>query len=117
MQNQEFFLNKCVEIARLGKGNVSPNPMVGCVIVKNGEIIGEGYHEQFGGAHAEIVAFQNCVKDPTDGALYVSLEPCSHHGKTGPCCNVIVENGIRDVYISMLDPNKDVNGKGIDCKF
>jgi len=110
----EKYMSRAIYLAKKGQGKVSPNPMVGCVIVKNGEIIGEGYHEQFGGPHAEVAAFKNCIKDPTDGSVYVTLEPCSHHGKTGPCCNVIVENGIRDVYVSMLDPNKEVNGKGIE---
>ena len=110
----EKYMFRAMHLAKKGQGKVSPNPMVGCVIVKNGEIIGEGYHKQFGGAHAEVAAFKNCIKDPTDGAIYVTLEPCSHHGKTGPCCNVIVENGIRDAYVSMLDPNKEVNGKGIE---
>ena len=110
----ERYMSRAIYLAKKGQGKVSPNPMVGCVIVKNGEIIGEGYHDEFGGDHAEVVAFKNCITDPTDAAIYVTLEPCSHHGKTGPCCNVIVENGIRDVYVSMLDPNKEVNGKGID---
>ena len=110
----EKYMSRAIHLAKKGQGRVSPNPMVGCVIVKNGKIIGEGYHEFFGGDHAEVSAFKNCVQDPTDGAIYITLEPCSHHGKTGPCCNTIVENGIRDVYISMLDPNKEVNGKGIE---
>ena len=110
----EKYMARAIHLAKKGQGKVSPNPMVGCVIVKDGEIIGEGYHEQFGKPHAEIMAFKNCIKDPTDAALYVSLEPCSHHGKTGPCCNAIIENGIRDVYISMLDPNPIVNGQGME---
>jgi len=110
----EKYMARAIHLAKKGQGKVSPNPMVGCVIVKDGEIIGEGYHEQFGKPHAEIMAFKNCIKDPTDAALYVSLEPCSHHGKTGPCCNTIIENGIRDVYISMLDPNPIVNGQGME---
>tara|TARA_B110000014_G_C20113016_1_gene586863 strand:- start:191 stop:1270 length:1080 start_codon:yes stop_codon:yes gene_type:complete len=109
----EKYMARAIYLAKKGQGKVSPNPMVGCVIVKDGEIIGEGYHAQFGKSHAEIVAFKNCIKDPTDASLYASLEPCSHHGKTGPCCNVILENGIRDVYISMLDPNPRVNGQGM----
>ena len=110
----EKYMARAIYLAKKGQGKVSPNPMVGCVIVKDGEIIGEGYHEKFGKPHAEINAFKNCIKDPTDASLYVSLEPCSHHGKTGPCCNVIIENGIRDVYISMLDPNPIVNGQGME---
>ncbi len=110
----EKYMFRALHLAKKGQGNVSPNPMVGCVIVKNGKIIGEGFHKKFGENHAEIDAFKNCIEDPTDASLYVTLEPCSHHGKTGPCCNIIAENGIRDVYISMLDPNEKVNGKGVD---
>ena len=108
------YIQRTFYLAKKGKGRVAPNPLVGCVIVKNNIIIGEGYHKKFGENHAEIDAFKNCIEDPTDASLYVTLEPCSHHGKTGPCCNVIAENGIRDVYISMLDPNEKVNGKGVD---
>ncbi len=110
----ETYMFRALQLAKKGQGRVSPNPMVGCVIVKNGKIIGEGYHRQFGKDHAEVEAFKNCLEDPVDAALYVTLEPCSHYGKTGPCCNFIVENGIRDVYIAMLDPNEKVNGKGVD---
>lgn len=110
----ENFMSRAIHLAKKGRGKVSPNPMVGCVIVKNGKIIGEGFHKKFGGDHAEVDAFKNCTDDPTDASLYVTLEPCSHFGKTGPCCNAIIENGIRDVYISMSDPNKQVNGNGID---
>ena len=110
----ENFMSRAIHLAKKGRGKVSPNPMVGCVIVKNGKIIGEGFHKKFGGDHAEVDAFKNCTDDPTDASLYVTLEPCSHFGKTGPCCNAIIENGIRDVYISMPDPNKKVNGNGID---
>ena len=110
----EKYMLRALHLAKKGQGNVSPNPMVGCIVVKNGKVIGEGYHKKFGGNHAEIEAIQNCVEDPTDAALYVTLEPCSHYGKTGPCCNAIVESGIRDVYVSMLDPNDEVNGSGIE---
>ncbi len=110
----EKYMSRAIYLAKKGEGKVSPNPMVGCVIVKSGKIIGEGYHEKFGGDHAEVAAFKNCIDDPTDSSIYVTLEPCFHYGKTGPCCNTIVENGIRDVYVSMLDPNEKVNGKGLD---
>lgn len=110
----EKYMYRALNLAKKGNGKVSPNPMVGCVIVKNGKIIGEGFHHEFGGDHAEVDAFKNCIHDPTDASLYVTLEPCSHIGKTGPCCNAIIENGIRDVYVSMLDPNEKVNGKGIN---
>ena len=94
MLKEEFFLNKCIEIARLGKGNVSPNPMVGSVIVYKGEVIGEGYHKKYGSHHAEVNAI-NSVKDKnllSESTLYVNLEPCAHFGKTPPCCNLIIEH-------------------------
>ena len=107
---------RCLELASKGKGLVSPNPLVGAVIVHENKIIGEGYHQAFGGPHAEINAIKN-VKDKSllkSSTLYVNLEPCSHHGKTPPCCNTIVENGIPNVVIGSGDPNEKVNGKGID---
>tara|TARA_B100000029_G_scaffold457481_1_gene486226 strand:- start:350 stop:1435 length:1086 start_codon:yes stop_codon:yes gene_type:complete len=110
----EQYMLRAIHLAEKGRGKVSPNPMVGCVIVKNGKIVGEGYHESFGGDHAEINALKNCVDDPSDSSIYISLEPCIHEGKTPPCCNAIIENGIRDVYVSMVDPNPIVNGKSID---
>ena len=95
--------------------NTSPNPMVGCVIVNNDNIIGEGYHKKFGEEHAEVNAINN-VKDKNkllNSCLYVNLEPCSHHGKTPPCCNTIVNHGIPRVVVGAGDPNEKVNGKGI----
>ena len=113
MQNEEFFLNKCIEIARLGIGNVSPNPMVGCVIVKNGKIIGEGYHKKFGGKHAEVVAIQNAGSGLAGSTAYINLEPCCIEGKTPPCTKTLIENKIKKVVISMLDPNPKIKGKGV----
>lgn len=92
---------------------MSPNPLVGCVIVKDGEIIGEGYHKKFGDKHAEVNAIENCKRDPAGATLYVNLEPCSHHGKTPPCTGLIIEKKIARVVIGMQDPNILVNGKGI----
>ncbi len=94
MKNHEFYIKKCLEIARLGSGYVSPNPMVGSVIVYYGEIIGKGYHEKYGSHHAEVNAI-NGVKDKSllkKSTLYVNLEPCAHFGKTPPCSNLIIEN-------------------------
>ncbi|MDC0201821.1 bifunctional diaminohydroxyphosphoribosylaminopyrimidine deaminase/5-amino-6-(5-phosphoribosylamino)uracil reductase RibD [Flavobacteriales bacterium] len=116
MQNEEFFLNKCIEIARLGIGNVSPNPMVGSVIVHNGEIIGEGYHKSYGSNHAEVNAINN-VKDKSilsKCTLYVNLEPCSHFGKTPPCSDLIIKHKISKVVIGCVDTYSEVNGKGIE---
>ena len=114
MNIHEQYMERAIYLAQKGRGKVSPNPMVGCVIVKNGRIIGEGYHKYFGGAHAEVEAFKNCIEDPTDASVYITLEPCIHFGKTPPCSNVILENGIRDVYIAAIDPNPLMSGKGID---
>jgi diaminohydroxyphosphoribosylaminopyrimidine deaminase/5-amino-6-(5-phosphoribosylamino)uracil reductase len=109
-------MQRCLELAQLGQGRVAPNPMVGCVIVHEGRIIGEGYHQQYGEAHAEVNAV-NAVgnKDVLrDATMYVSLEPCAHHGKTPPCADLIVKHGIREVFIATDDPFAQVAGKGID---
>ncbi|MCF8275882.1 MAG: bifunctional diaminohydroxyphosphoribosylaminopyrimidine deaminase/5-amino-6-(5-phosphoribosylamino)uracil reductase RibD [Flavobacteriales bacterium] len=106
---------RCIELAQLGAGSVAPNPMVGCVIVHNGSIIGEGYHRKIGEAHAEVNAI-NAVADASllpQATLYVSLEPCAHFGKTPPCANLIIEKKIKRVVIACLDPFAQVNGAGI----
>ena len=108
-------MHRAIELAKLGLGKVSPNPMVGCVIVHEGRIIGEGLHEVYGGPHAEVNAI-NSVQDVTllkNAEVYVSLEPCSHHGKTPPCADLLISNKVKRVYISTLDPNPLVSGKGI----
>ena len=114
MNIHEQYMDRAIYLAQKGRGKVSPNPMVGCIIVKNGKIIGEGFHKHFGGNHAEVEAFKNCIEDPTDASIYITLEPCVHFGKTPPCSNVILENGVRDVYIATIDPNPLMSGKGID---
>ena len=114
MNIHEQYMDRAIYLAQKGRGKVSPNPMVGCIIVKNGKIIGEGYHKSFGGDHAEVDAFKNCIEDPTDASIYITLEPCVHFGKTPPCSNAILENGIRDVYIAAIDPNPLMSGKGVD---
>jgi len=102
-----------IELAEKGKGKVSPNPMVGCVIVKNKKIIGTGYHKIFGGHHAEIEALKSC-KNAAGAAMYVNLEPCCHYNKkTSPCVPEIIESGIKKVVIAAKDPNIEVNGRGI----
>ena len=108
----DLFMSRAIELAKQGRGHVSPNPMVGCVLVRDGDIIGEGYHEKFGGPHAEIMALRNARKDPLDSTAYINLEPCCITGKTPPCTTALIENGISEVYLGMLDPNPDVNGKG-----
>lgn len=115
MQADEMYMKRCMELAMNGMGNVAPNPMVGCVIVHNGRIIGEGFHAVFGGPHAEVVAV-NAVKNKEllkDSTLYVNLEPCSHYGKTPPCADMIVESGISKVIIGNKDPFIQVQGRGI----
>ena len=114
--NHEYYMNICLELAEKGKGNVAPNPMVGSVIVYNENIIGQGYHEKYGSAHAEVNAI-NSVKDPSllkKSRMYVNLEPCSHHGKTPPCSDLIIKKGIPHVIIGSIDNHSKVAGKGIE---
>ena len=116
MDSDERYMRRVMELAKLGSGNVSSNPMVGCVIVKDGEIIGEGYHERFGQSHAEVNAI-NAVQDKSklEGAtLYVNLEPCSHYGKTPPCSNLIIEHKIARVVFATIDPNPLVANAGFE---
>ena len=112
----ESFMQRCVDLAYLGQGNVSPNPMVGCVIVKNGLIIGEGYHSEFGGKHAEIKAIESVIdqKEIENSTVYISLEPCVHHGKTPPCVHELINRKIKTAVIGSRDSNPIVGGKGIE---
>lgn len=111
--NHAIYMKRALELADRGKGFVNPNPLVGAVIVKHGKIIGEGYHECFGHAHAEVNAFLNATEDVEGADMYVTLEPCSHYGKTPPCALKIIEKKIKRVFISQLDPNPLVNSKGV----
>jgi diaminohydroxyphosphoribosylaminopyrimidine deaminase/5-amino-6-(5-phosphoribosylamino)uracil reductase len=111
----ELFMLRAMELAKLGAGYVSPNPLVGCVIVLDGKIIGEGWHKQYGQAHAEVNAIES-VADKSNLAqatLYVNLEPCSHFGKTPPCADLLVQHKLKKVVIANGDPNPQVNGSGI----
>lgn len=108
------FMGRALEIAAKGSGYTNPNPLVGAVIVKEGRIIGEGYHEVYGGNHAEVNAINNAVEDVKGSTMYVTLEPCSHYGKTPPCAKALVEKGIKKVVIGLKDPNPLVSGKGIE---
>ena len=113
----EKYMRRALQIAKNGKGKVSPNPMVGAVIVANGRIIGEGFHRKYGGPHAEVNAI-NSVKSEdipllNDSTIYVTLEPCSHYGKTPPCSKLIIEKGIPRIVVGCLDPFKEVSGRGI----
>lgn len=107
------YMQRAIALAKKGGGFVHPNPLVGCVVVKNGEIIAEGYHERYGGFHAERNALNACTADPKGAMLYVTLEPCCHVGKTPPCTDIIIEKDIRKVVVGILDPNPLVSGKGV----
>ena len=116
MPSHEHFMLTALELARRGAGFVAPNPMVGCIVVHEGEIIGQGYHEQYGQSHAEVNAISS-VKDKgllSHSAVYVTLEPCAHHGKTPPCADLLVENKVKTVVIGCLDSYSEVAGKGVD---
>jgi diaminohydroxyphosphoribosylaminopyrimidine deaminase/5-amino-6-(5-phosphoribosylamino)uracil reductase len=129
MNNDTAYLHRCLELARLGAGNVAPNPMVGAVLVYKDRIIGEGYHQRYGEAHAEV----NCIRDAEsragrlkdlfnadvaeilqDSRIYVSLEPCAHFGKTPPCADLIIDKKIPEVVVGCRDPFIQVDGKGIE---
>ncbi|MDX2360010.1 MAG: bifunctional diaminohydroxyphosphoribosylaminopyrimidine deaminase/5-amino-6-(5-phosphoribosylamino)uracil reductase RibD [Crocinitomicaceae bacterium] len=115
MSLDEQFMSRCIQLAKLGRGNVAPNPMVGAVIAHEGKIIGEGYHQRFGEAHAEVNAVKS-VKDLdllSESTIYVSLEPCAHHGKTPPCADLLVEKKFKRVVIGCRDAHSKVDGKGI----
>lgn len=109
----ETYMRRALELAEKGAGWVSPNPLVGAVIVKDEEIIGEGYHERYGQLHAERNALAHCTKSPKGATIYVTLEPCCHHGKQPPCTDALLAAGIRRVVIGSKDPNPLVHGKGI----
>jgi len=113
MTQEEKYIQRTFELARRGLGKVNPNPLVGAVIVKNDKVIGEGFHEYFGGPHAEVNAVSDAAEPVQGATLYVNLEPCSHHGKTPPCAQMIAEKGFSRVVIAMRDPNPQVAGRGI----
>src|SRR5688572_1289530 len=112
---EEFFMQRAQELATRGRGDVSPNPMVGCVIVRDGKIIGESWHKKYGESHAEV----NAVNTVTDKSLlhqstvYVNLEPCSHFGKTPPCADLLIQQRVKKVVISNTDTNPLVAGEGV----
>ena len=109
----EKYMRMAIELAKRGAGAVNPNPMVGAVVVKNGKVIGEGYHKFFGGPHAEVYALEDAGKEAEGAAIYVTLEPCSHYGKTPPCAKKIIDMGIKKCFIGSSDPNPKVAGKGV----
>lgn len=109
---EEQFMKRAIELAKQGVGWTAPNPLVGAVVVKNGRVIGEGYHRKYGELHAERNALAACTEDPAGATLYVTLEPCCHYGKTPPCTEIIIEKKIAKVVIGSRDPNPKVTGKG-----
>lgn len=121
MQEHEVYMHRCLELARLGMGSVSPNPMVGALLVHDGKIIAENYHRRFGGPHAEVFVIEQVLSRYGEGAeaifrnstMYVSLEPCAHYGKTPPCAKLLAEHQIREVVVACRDSFDQVNGRGI----
>jgi diaminohydroxyphosphoribosylaminopyrimidine deaminase/5-amino-6-(5-phosphoribosylamino)uracil reductase len=118
MVKDELFMQRCIELAANGLGHVAPNPLVGSIVVHEGKIVGEGYHQHFGGPHAEVHAIRDALhkiseEQLRESTLYVNLEPCSHHGKTPPCASLIISRGIPKVVIGNTDPFEQVNGNGI----
>ncbi|MDD4939353.1 MAG: bifunctional diaminohydroxyphosphoribosylaminopyrimidine deaminase/5-amino-6-(5-phosphoribosylamino)uracil reductase RibD [Candidatus Omnitrophica bacterium] len=112
-RKHEYFMGLALRLALKGKGKTSPNPMVGALVVKNGRIIGRGFHEKAGLAHAEVAAIDSAGVKAKGATLYVTLEPCTHFGRTPPCVDKIVKSGIKEVIVGMIDPNPRNNGKGI----
>ena len=114
LASDAHWMAQALELAARGRGSVEPNPLVGCVLVKNGATLSEGWHQRFGGPHAEIEALRQAGPRPlTDATMYVTLEPCSHYGKTAPCVDEILSSGIQRVVVAMQDPFPQVQGKGI----
>lgn len=111
--NDERFMRMCLTLAARGRGHVSPNPLVGAILVKDHRIVATGYHKRFGGPHAEVECLRNYHGDASDTTLYVNLEPCAHYGKTPPCVDLILQRGIWRVVVAMNDPNPLVAGKAI----
>ncbi|MGV8058661.1 MAG: bifunctional diaminohydroxyphosphoribosylaminopyrimidine deaminase/5-amino-6-(5-phosphoribosylamino)uracil reductase RibD [Smithellaceae bacterium] len=114
MNNDEYYMQLAIKLARKGKGAVSPNPLVGAVIVKNGRIIGQGYHKRYGSHHAEVNAIKNACEDVAGATLYVTLEPCCHEGKTPPCVESIIKNKIQKVVVGAIDSNPLVSCQGLN---
>lgn len=107
------YMVRALELAALGEGSVNPNPLVGAIVVKDGKIVGEGYHKKYGGPHAEVFALDMAGEKAKGADIYVTLEPCSHYGKTPPCAKKIIDMGIKRCIIASFDPNPLVSGRGI----
>ncbi|MCD6575400.1 bifunctional diaminohydroxyphosphoribosylaminopyrimidine deaminase/5-amino-6-(5-phosphoribosylamino)uracil reductase RibD [Candidatus Aerophobetes bacterium] len=114
MVSEEKWMKLAISLARRGEGKVSPNPVVGAVLIKNGNLIGKGYHRYFGGPHAEIEAIKDAGEKVRGSTLFVTLEPCCHFGKTPPCTKAIIKAGIKKVVVATLDPNPLNNGRGVE---
>jgi diaminohydroxyphosphoribosylaminopyrimidine deaminase/5-amino-6-(5-phosphoribosylamino)uracil reductase len=114
MKDDERWMKRALRLAEKGRGRTSPNPMVGAILVKDGKLVGEGYHAKAGEAHAEIVALQQAKEEARGSILYLNLEPCTHYGRTPPCAPQVIESGVKRVVIGMEDPNPLVKGKGIE---
>jgi diaminohydroxyphosphoribosylaminopyrimidine deaminase/5-amino-6-(5-phosphoribosylamino)uracil reductase len=116
--NHEQYIKRCIELAQLAKGHTAPNPMVGAVLVHNGRVIGEGWHKQYGEAHAEVNCLESVLPEHKslipESTMYVSLEPCAHYGKTPPCALRLVQEKVKEVVISNVDPFAKVSGRGIE---
>lgn len=113
MDKNRYFMQRALELASKAAGRTSPNPLVGAVVVKDGEIVGEGYHRRAGEPHAGVVALAAAGENSRNATLYVTLEPCNHYGKTPPCTEAVIKAGISTVYVAALDPNPLVSGRGI----
>lgn len=114
MADDETYMARALELAARGRGRTSPNPLVGCVVVRNGEIVSEGFHEYAGGPHAEVVALDS-LADAAESTIYVTLEPCCHDGRTSPCVEVLKERNPKRLVVAMEDPNPLVSGAGLEC--
>src|SRR4030043_90168 len=112
--NDQHWMKRVLRLAEKGRGRTSPNPMVGAVLVKDGEVVGEGYHVRSGEAHAEIVALRKAGDEARGAVLYINLEPCTHYGKTPPCAPALIEAGVKRAVVGMEDPNPLVKGRGLD---
>ena len=106
-------MKRAIELAELGRGHTSPNPLVGAIVVRGDEVLGEGYHAAYGSTHAEVAAISDCKTDPIGATMYVTLEPCCHHGRTPPCTDAIVAAGIRRVVVASDDPTEKASGRGL----
>src|SRR4030042_968108 len=107
------YMKQALSLAKLALGQVSPNPAVGAVVVKDGEVVGQGYTQPPGSCHAEVVALKQAGEKAREGVMYVTLEPCCHYGRTPPCTQAIIDAGISEVHIALLDPNPVVSGRGV----